>query len=498
MKWSGQHIYDLVSRFRDDVYISGNVGIGTTSPEALLHLESAGDAALIIRADVGNSGEQDNPLIHLQQDFITAGTDGVMVDTKFGIVGSAGEIFTNSLINATYITAQGSITGGNADTGIIQFATGGNNGQDTSATGALASARMTILPDGNVGIGTSAPGNRILSTTGCSLLEIAGTPDASDDGATLVLRNLDTSIATDVIGSIKAVGDDLHASYTSEEGLGAEIKFQSVGTWGNNGSFDYPTKIAFLTNDGTTGSSSAFAERMSIMHSGNVGIGTTAPKESLHINTVAGNSTDAWALRVGNTMDGSNLGRTGVGFAGKDGSDYTKCGIMFEGISSGYNRGKLHFLQENTGDTSEATIADDVAMTIDSTGNVGIGTTDPDTKLEVNGSFAANGPSSTFVTFADGDTSPDVSGGNIFKTHANAYASGVNITQFDGGICGQIITIITGGALVYDVTSSELKGGTTNITTATGDVTMWVCESATVWHLISWMDLSANLSSGGF
>ena len=95
---------------------------------------------------------------------------------------------------------------------------------------------------------------------------------------------------------------------------------------------------------------------------------------------------------------------------------------------------------------------------------------------------------------AESDTSPDVSTGNIFKTHS----TGVTIDQFDGGVCGQIITIISGGATVYDVTSSELNGGTTNITTAAGDVTMWVCESATDWHLLSWMDLSIDLSSGGF
>jgi len=142
----------------------------------------------------------------------------------------------------------------------------------------------------------------------------------------------------------------------------------------------------------------------------------------------------------------------------------------------------------------------DVLYVDQSASSVGIGTASPDTTLEVVGSFAANGPSSTFVTMSSGDTSPDVSTGNIFKSHSD----GVTIDQFDGGVCGQIITIISGGATEYDVTSSELKGGTTNIRTDAGDVTMWVCESATVWHLLSWMDLSANLSSptwdgiGGF
>ena len=124
---------------------------------------------------------------------------------------------------------------------------------------------------------------------------------------------------------------------------------------------------------------------------------------------------------------------------------------------------------------------------------VGIQTTSPDAKLEVVGSFAANGPSSTFVTMSSEDTSPDVSTGNIFKSHSDQ----VTIDQFDGGVCGQIIIIISGGQTEYDV-SSELKGGTTNIRTDAGDVTMWVCESATVWHLLSWMDLSIDLSSDGF
>ena len=140
-----------------NLIVNSNVGIGTSSPEAQLHLESTGDTALIIRADNDNSGENDNPLIHLQQDFVASGSSGVMADSKIGIAGDVGGIFTNSLSNATYISSQVSTSSGGVETGTIQFATGGNNGQDTDVAAVLPTARMTIIEDGKIGIGTNAP-----------------------------------------------------------------------------------------------------------------------------------------------------------------------------------------------------------------------------------------------------------------------------------------------------------------------------------------------------
>jgi hypothetical protein len=55
--------------------------------------------------------------------------------------------------------------------------------------------------------------------------------------------------------------------------------------------------------------------------------------------------------------------------------------------------------------------------------------------------------------------------------------------------------VISTAAVVYDVTGTTLKGGSSDITTASGDVTNWVYDG-TNWYLISFMDQSADLSSG--
>lgn len=48
------------------------------------------------------------------------------------------------------------------------------------------------------------------------------------------------------------------------------------------------------------------------------------------------------------------------------------------------------------------------------------------------------------VTMADGDTTPDISGGDIFISQANTGAT--EITDLDNPAVGQIVTIIVGSA----------------------------------------------------
>jgi hypothetical protein len=358
---------------------------------------------------------------------------------------------------------------------------------------------------------------------------IASTYDSllhvEDNTAGLVATSTDSRVIQDGVGANSALAlatdsvritstnklyfNDVGGEYISGSGsvlsiVGGVIDF-------NSGTIDLSTQTVDVTLNAAVDALNFDSNTLSIDASNNrIGIGTDSPDGMLDIfssssglpNVFIQNSSTSQqtggALIFTNIDTDTNLGDNII-----IGEILVKAGDPSDDAL--INAGRIKFQMDGVGGTNDINgkITFETGtgngtltgrLTIKAAGNIGVGTDTPDTKLEVVGSFAANGPSSTFVTMSSGDTSPDVSTGNIFKSHGD----GVTIDQFDGGICGQIITIISGGATVYDVTSSELNGGTTNITTAAGDVTMWVCESATDWHLLSWMDLSIDLSSGGF
>ena len=97
-----------------------------------------------------------------------------------------------------------------------------------------------------------------------------------------------------------------------------------------------------------------------------------------------------------------------------------------------------------------------------------------------------------FLTFAASDTTPNVGSGRNFISSA----TGVTITDFVGGIAGQEILVISGGATVYDTTGGNLSGSSVDITTAAGDTTKWINEDGTTWRLLGFVDVSADNSAG--
>jgi len=99
-------------------------------------------------------------------------------------------------------------------------------------------------------------------------------------------------------------------------------------------------------------------------------------------------------------------------------------------------------------------------------------------------------PVKTALTFTSGDTTPSVASGTFFNSFLN---NAVTVTTFDDGYTGQEIIVYSQGAVTFDVTSTTLKCGSTDVVTASGDVSRWV-YGGTNWNCTSFIDASDNLN----
>jgi hypothetical protein len=112
---------------------------------------------------------------------------------------------------------------------------------------------------------------------------------------------------------------------------------------------------------------------------GNVGIGGV-PNKLLHVrddDSFSGGSriVAAFTPSISNTQD------AGIAFGAYSPDDYWKQGIFWERTGS-YGIGNLHFANRGTADATTVSKSD-AKMTINSSGKVGIGVTDPDATLDI-------------------------------------------------------------------------------------------------------------------
>lgn len=116
--------------------------------------------------------------------------------------------------------------------------------------------------------------------------------------------------------------------------------------------------------------------------SGSVGIGTLAPNGNLDIyNTTNTATTPLISLRSNFHVSG-NYGMIRFGDYTQT-TNYQKGAIIYESVETSA-RGKLHFALENTDGNGSVSISD-ARMTILSNGNIGVGVTNPQNRLDVNG-----------------------------------------------------------------------------------------------------------------
>jgi len=123
---------------------NGDVGIGTTSPAAHLHISDTADAKLIIQADSDNNagGEDENPRLEFRQ-------DGTLVKGAVGFNGESGNLYTGATFNALYVM---------------------NEAEHDLQLGTNELIRMTVQADGdvkvhNLGTGTVYSNSGFLTNT---------------------------------------------------------------------------------------------------------------------------------------------------------------------------------------------------------------------------------------------------------------------------------------------------------------------------------------------
>ena len=95
------------------------------------------------------------------------------------------------------------------------------------------------------------------------------------------------------------------------------------------------------------------------------------------------------------------------------------------------------------------------------------------------------------TTWASMDATPSVASGTIFNTFAASPTQ--TVTNFDDGVAGKSIKVFSKGLITFDVTGTNLKCGSTDVVTVSGDYSTWLYDG-TDWQCESFIDASDNLN----
>ena len=427
---------------------SGNVGIGTSSPQQKLHVDggtyldgkvgigitptttwdviikgqyplqltdSSSSAKFEFYGDLGENRYLNGAKIvgYGQDLFIDTSSSGydIILGPSGGNVGIGTTSPTADLSVGSTSTSSGdvhlrttkttfSMTPSNTDAGGMFLDVGwASGGQGPFRFGIGGSEKMRIDSSGRVGIGTASP---------ASILHLVG---QGGSGWTLGARNTlhlqNANVSSVNVSNAIVLGDQTDAD-----------RWYIMNDPNANGT---TANVLTITNAGS--------ERMRITSTGNVGIGTTSPSQKLEV--------------VGNAiLDASNanlkIKAGGVGTIGSidftfntDSTQYGLIDLNYDSrASQGFRMKSLYPITLDAVTVQKFLISGSEKMRIRSTGNVGIGTTSPTQRLDVNGDIAIKNANQLSFNSNNGTLSVAIQAGQLNLKNSSIfinYSSNVGI-----------------------------------------------------------------------